>query len=192
MKPYLLIGLLIFFSIENSAFANIKVKNSKSSTTTSSQVDWYGRGETHPFLLNVGPGAMSSYGSVGVSLNAAAAIKVTTELPIYVGLDTAILFGSKYSYLYDYEREKNSGVSFQTLASAYYYYTIPKLTKLHAYGGLSLGPVINSGDVFMGAFIRSGAHWDLTPKIAAGVELKAGIVSEDFLVLPSALVTFKL
>jgi hypothetical protein len=157
--------------------------------------DTYVTQEGHPILLQVGPGFVSGVFSEGISLNAGAVVKVSNDTPIYAGVDTMLTLGTNYSYLdfgyYD-SFYGGSSIGLGILGTAYYNFTFPRRPMLHIIGGLSGGPFIGGGHISIALLARPGFTYDFNHSISITGEPLFGIIGSGFVVMPRALLSFKM
>lgn len=175
-----------------AAKARVAAKSSSrasQSRVTASTSDLPRADRAGQFLLQAGPGLVSGYLSLGVSLNVGGVFRVSDDLPIYAGVDTFLTIGSSYSYLYYYERSSMVGLGL--LGTGYYDFQFPRQPRMHIIGGMSAGPFIGNG-VRFALLVRPGFRFEMTPSISITGEPVAGIVGSGFVFFPRAMFTFKI
>ncbi|MBI4402841.1 MAG: hypothetical protein HY537_01695 [Deltaproteobacteria bacterium] len=177
-------------------------KRSVSSLGSQSRETVVVRGAERNFLLSVGPGLQvqsSLNGGTGFAMNFGGVYRVTRELPIYVGLDNALIFRSWWSS----GNRSVSEFAVQLLPTAFYRFDIPGTRVVHPYGGLSLGTYIRSmsntwnvdlgmSSVVFEMLFRPGVHFKFNETFGANFEPKLGILDGGFVFLPTANATFEL
>ena len=190
----ILVATFVFLFGQSGFAASSRKVTSKNPIRMANEETVQSENGGNPLLLSVGPGLISGASTLGLSLNAGGAIRVSHEVPIYAGIDTMLTVGSNYSYFrYGYYSSSYSGsVGFGVLASGYYNFTFPKKPKLHIIGGLSTGPFIGAGFLSLTLLMRPGFTYDLTPTLSVTGEPLFGIIASSFVFSPRALFSFKM
>lgn len=203
-KPWLRLTLVLFLAllarVACGAPATRNVTTEESVARTSNPVD-----------LWVGPGFAFFRSETGFAINFGANIPVSSDLPVFVGLDFGLNFWSRdyYGSSVFINGPSESWTNVQLLPSVFYRVDLARPRILHPYVGLSVGPSIfiakaNSGGpaatqvnqsatkVYFEMLFRPGISVDLSKTIAINVESKFGVLGGDFVYLPQAAISFVL
>ena len=176
--------LTLLLATQENGYARSRQASAKSSSRSSASV-FVPKESAPTFLLTAGPGIVSGGLSLGVGIEVGAAMRISKQVPIYVGLDTFTAFGARYSIFYG----ASSSVGVGVLATGFYDFTIPRQAKMHVLGGMSTGVYLSSEGLQFALFVRPGFRFDFNPRLAITGEPVVGLIGSGFAFFPRALLT---
>lgn len=144
-----------------------------------------------PVELSVSPGLLVGSGITAFNMDINAVTRVTHDLPIYVGLDTGLMF-----YSAGVAPFSATFVGVPLMATGIYKFHIPTNPTIHPYAGLAMGIHLSfsslSNRVLFEMLFRPGVSFDVAKNISLGVETRFGILESSFVFNPQVGATFAL
>lgn len=137
-----------------------------------------------------GPDAKETHsGSAGFSTHFGAVTQLTSDSPLFVGVDFGLQFWS-----FDSKQGDRSATGLQLLPTAYYNVDWNVESAFQPYVGISAGPHVyfsrnpvkgQSTSVNFEALLRPGVTFLMAPGLSMNFEPKLGIIGSDFVFLPT-------
>lgn len=165
--------------------------SNSSSTSSGSNYESAHSSGGMPVELTVAPGLLVASGITAFSIDINAVTRVTHDLPIYVGLDTGMMF-----YSVGVSPLSATVVGLPLMATGIYKFHIPTNPTIHPYAGMSMG--INmlfsslANRVVFEMLFRPGVNFDLAKNFSLGVETRFGVLDGSFVFSPQVGATFSL
>lgn len=150
------------------------------------------------WMMSFGPGLAfyngpdakeTNSGSAGFSTHFGAVTQLTSDSPLFVGLDLGLQFWSFSSKTGD-----RSATGLQLLPTAYYNLDLDIESAFQPYVGISAGPHVyfsrnpakgEQTTINFEALLRPGVTFLMAPGLSVNFEPKIGVIGADFVFLPT-------
>jgi hypothetical protein len=207
----LLIALMARLSLAETTHKGHKATKrstaSQTTTTTTTTTETVALPSKHNLELSVGPdlAILGDGWGTGIGVQFGILTQVSPTMPLYVGGDFGLNLWSGPTTSFNPMTGASSSagmVGLQMLPTAIYRFDIPGTPSIRPYAGISVGPALHFASLGSGlasnttlyfeGLVRPGVEFTVSRRFAVSVEPKLGLLSDQFLFMPTAYATFSL